>query len=74
MTYFELISIKSFAFGQLDNTGMFVECHNVGSVMTFRNNLNVTACAVEMLRFFNCLKALTKAAEDKGSVPVTTVL
>lgn len=52
MTYFELISIKSFAFGRLDNTGMLVECHNVASVMTFRNNLTVTACAVEMLRFF----------------------
>lgn len=39
-------------YGQLNNTGAFVERHNVGSVMTFRSNLNVTACAVEMLRFW----------------------
>lgn len=43
---------------------MFVECQNVGSVMTFKNNLNVTACVFEMLKLFNCLKALTKATED----------
>lgn len=43
---------------------MFVECQNVGSVMTFKkHNLNVTACVVEMLKLFNCLKALTKATE-----------
>lgn len=29
-------------YGPLNNTGAFVGCHNVGSVMTFRSDLNVT--------------------------------
>lgn len=65
--------LMTFSNGRLNNTGTFVECHNVGSVMTFRSNLNVTACAVEMLRLSNCLKALTKASGDKVNAPVTAI-
>lgn len=65
--------LMTFSIGRLNNTGTFVECHNVGSVMTFRSNLNVTACAIEMLRLSNCLKALTKASGDKVNAPVTAI-
>lgn len=41
---------------------MFVECQNVGSVMTFKSYLNVTACVVKMFNLGNCVKALTKAS------------
>lgn len=74
-----MICVQLFSFfmtfptGRLNNTGTLVECPNVGSVMTFRSNLNATACAVEMLRLSNCLKALTKASGDKVNAPVTAI-
>lgn len=44
--------IQTFVCWQLSNTGIVVKCQNVGSVMTFKNDLNVTACAVEIFETF----------------------
>lgn len=48
----DISNIRTFVCGQLSNTGIVVKCQNVGSVMTFKNNLNVTACAVEIFETF----------------------
>lgn len=47
----DISNIQTFVCGQLGNTGIVVKCQNVGA-MTFKNNLNVTACAVEIFETF----------------------